>query len=270
MSLWNWLFGQRKSIDWEVGMDRLPTIERVDDQITIRNVRNFQHGCFGEYDPAFETRTFSLSEVETIDFIVVPFSFARGLAHTMTSFGFSDGRYITISVEARRRHGESYSLFKGLFGFFPLMYIVADERDAIGLRSVCRCDDVFMFPSAAKPTDAREMFLEVLDRIDRLSKIPERYNTLFNNCLTNIRTHVNHIWPRRVPYGWRVLFSGHAAFLAHELGLLKKHEGFASAHDEYQISHRARKHINADDFSRLIREPFAVESEATGVAETSS
>ena len=69
----------------------------------------------------------------------------------MMSFGTSDDQYLVVSVEARRRMNQKYSIIKGVFGAFPLMYVIADERDAIGQRVECRGDDVFLYPSSATP-----------------------------------------------------------------------------------------------------------------------
>ena len=58
----------------------------------------------------------------------------RGPAHAFVSFGFDDGGYVAISVEARREAGETYSPARGLMKQFEIMYVVGDERDLIGLR----------------------------------------------------------------------------------------------------------------------------------------
>ena len=49
-----------------------------------------------------------LAQLETVDFLVVPFNNAPSLAHTMLSFGFRNGQHLGVSVEARLEEGESY------------------------------------------------------------------------------------------------------------------------------------------------------------------
>ena len=71
-------------------MAELPTVDFVGSHVQIRNLRNFRYQCGGEYtEERFETRTYDLDEIESVDFITVPFSFSSDLAHTMMSFGLS-------------------------------------------------------------------------------------------------------------------------------------------------------------------------------------
>jgi hypothetical protein len=57
------------------------------------------------------------------------------MAHTMMSFEFEGGDCLCFSIEARKEKGEGYSAVKGLFRQFELVYIAADERDLIRLRT---------------------------------------------------------------------------------------------------------------------------------------
>ena len=41
--------------------------------------------------------------------MIVPFSNFDGPAHTMLSFGFSDGKKLVISAEVRKERGESFA-----------------------------------------------------------------------------------------------------------------------------------------------------------------
>jgi hypothetical protein len=69
---------------------------------------------------------------------MVPFNDNRALAHTMLSFGFEDGDYLGVSVEVRLEKGETYRPTLGLFGQFELIYVIADERDLIRVRTEYR------------------------------------------------------------------------------------------------------------------------------------
>ena len=76
---------------------------------------------------------------------------------------------------------------------------MASERDVIERRVNCDLCDVYVHRSTATPTQARELFLDVLRRVNKLAKEPEFYDTLTNNCTTNIRSHINHLKPDRGP-----------------------------------------------------------------------
>ncbi len=238
---------------WNVGFERLPVVRFNGDEVRVEGFRNFRYACDGSHEASYETRDYQISNVRTVDFIVVPFQNSSRFAHTMISFGFADQTQLVVSVEARLRQTQTYSLWKGLLGFFPLMYIIADERDAIGHRTEYRGNDVFLYPIAAEQDELEQFLRAVLQRAGSLSLRTERYNTLVNNCATNIRDHINSIWPRRVPWGWGVLMPGRADYLAYRLGLLASDETFAQTRQRARINDLAAGNWHDDRFSELIR-----------------
>ena len=238
---------------WAVGMERVPSIQFKGDQIVVENFRNFRYQCGFSHQEFYETRSINVPDLVSADFIVVPFSSQPDLAHTMMSFGTKDDQHVVVSVEARRRMGQKYGIIKGLFGMFPLVYVIADERDAIGQRIECRGDDVFIYRSSGTPDQVQEFFRCVMNRADKLSRSPERYNTVTNNCLTNIRYHLNKVAPGSVPWNWRLLVNRHSDYLAYSLGLLASSDTFESTREEANVSDRAAGNWHREDFSELIR-----------------
>ena len=250
---------QNKKIDpdaggpWDVGMERVPRVKVEGDQVHIENFRNFRYECDGSFEENYESRTIKINELESAEFIVVPFASQPDLAHTMMSFGSSDGQHTVVSVEARRKLNQKYGIIKGIFGAFPLMYAIADERDAIGQRTEMRGDDVYLYPVRASSEEVQTFFRNVMERVDKLSKAPEKYNTITNNCLTNIRLHINRIWPGRIPWNWRILINAHSDYLAYKLCLLDSHESFKSTREHANITAKAKGNWHREDFSQLIR-----------------
>ena len=234
-------------------MERIPLLTFAGDHLTIENFRNFRYDCNGRFEPQYETRTVDMRSVETADFIVVPFQGMADLAHTMVSFGCADGERIVVSVEARLRKNQKYGIWKGMVGVYPLIYIIADERDVIGLRVECRGDDVYVYRSKASAEHVNQFFRCMMRRADKLSKSPEKYNTVFNNCLTNLRYHVNRIWPGLVPVNWRLLFNAHSDYLAYKVGLLEEGESFESTREQARINERAHGNLDEPNFSQIIR-----------------
>ena len=238
---------------WDVGMERIPLVTFEGDSVIVENFRNFRYESDGTHEENYETRTINVPELVNADFIVVPFAKQPELAHTMMSFGFEDGQHIVVSVEARRRLNQKYGIIKGIFGAFPLMYAIADERDAIGQRTEIRGDDVYLYRSGATPQEIQSFFQCVMHRVHELSHSPETYNTITNNCLTNIRYHINRIWPKRVPWNWRLLINAHSDYLAYKLGMLESHESFKSTREHANITPKAKGNWHREDFSALIR-----------------
>ena len=249
-----------KNIDaggpWDVGMEKSPLVTfNGKESVVVQNYRNFRYEFDGSHEENYETRTVPVSELEFAEFVVIPFASQPSLAHTMMTFGTRDGRHTVVSIEARRRLNQKYGVVKGMFGAFPLMYVIADERDAIGQRTEIRGDEVYLYRIKATPEHVREFFLCVMKRVDKLSRQPETYNTVTNNCLTNIRTHMNRIWPNTVPWNWRILINAHSGFLAYKLGLLDTDESFALTQQKANITAKAKGQWRREDFSKLIREP---------------
>jgi len=238
---------------WGVGMERVPLVRFETNEVHIQNFRNFRFECDGSHEENYESRSIKIDELETADFIVVPFASQPDLAHTMMSFGSRDGNYTVVSVEARRRLNQSYGIIKGIFGAFPLMYAIADERDAIGQRTELRGDDVYLYRVRANPEQVQAFFRCVMRRVDKLSKSPEKYNTVTNNCLTNIRYHMNQVWPGLIPWNWRILINAHSDYLAYKLCLLESQETFQATREQALVTPRAKGNWHRDDFSEIIR-----------------
>ena len=78
----------------------------------------FRWDSAGAVHEAWDTRRYEVSQLESVSYVLTPFSQDwRGPAHAFLSFGFRDGRYLTVSVEARREQGETYSMLRTCGGF---------------------------------------------------------------------------------------------------------------------------------------------------------
>ena len=239
--------------DWSPDQKVLPTAEYHGKLLTVHNVRNCEYRSTTDYTVRHEDRTYDLDQLKTVDFIVVPFKEAPQLAHTMMSFGFADRDYLAVSVEIRKRADESFSAWKGMFPHYTIMYVAADERDVIALRTNHRHDDVFVHRTRATPEQARALLVDVMQRMNKLAVEPEFYNTFTNNCTTNIRRHVNDLAPGRVPYDYRVMMPGYSDQMAYKLGLLATTEPFPLAREHARVNELAFRHRDDADFSRQIR-----------------
>lgn len=242
--------------EWSLDQDRLATVEIAGDSVTLRNVRNAVYRSTQDFDVHWEDRRLDLRRLESVWFVVEPFATWRGPAHTFLSFGFDDGQYIAISAEIRRERGEAFSPFKGLLRQYELIYIVGDERDLIGLRANHRRDDVYLYPVRTTAASMRALLLSMLDRVNALATQPEFYNTLSNNCTSNIVDHIELITPGRVPFSFKTLLPAYADDLAFDLDLIDTplpRESYRAAH---QINDLALAHADREDFSKGIRARF--------------
>ncbi len=240
--------------DWRPEQAVLPEITFEGDVVRIRNVRNFRHHADGSATPAYDDRTYDLRKIERVWFGVSPFGTSwRGPAHVFLSFGFSDSQHVAISVEARKEVGEEYSIWKGLLRRYELMYVIADERDVIPLRTEVWGDPVHLYPTRATPDQARRIFVRMLERAEALRARPVFYNTVTNNCTSNIVEPVNEIATRRIRFGLDLLLPGYSDARAHRLGLLDTELPLEEARRVFLVNDRVAAAIGEEDFSLRIR-----------------
>ena len=198
-------------------------------------------------------RTININQIQSVDYVVVPFNNTPQIAHTLLSFGLDNGTYLGVSVEVRREKGEGYSAWRGLTRQLELMYVLADERDLIGVRTSHRDSDVYIYPTVATPKQAQALFQSVVTRMNKLAADPEFYHTITNNCTTNLKLHVNELSPNRVPYDWKILLPGHSAEYAYELGLLDRRIPFEDLQALALVQEEANESLDSPQFSQLIR-----------------
>jgi hypothetical protein len=241
------------SRDWSPDLAVLPYAEFSGNSVIVHNIRNCAYASDEDYVVNHYDQTFDLREVETVDFLVVPFEDMPSLAHTMLSFGFSNGDHLGVSVEARLEQGERYSPVLGGLRQYELTYVVADERDLIVRRTKHRDVDVYLYRTVATPEQSRTLFVDVMQRVNKLYHQPEFYDTLTNNCTTNLARHVNRMRPGRLPYDMRILLPGLSDQLAYEVGILQREGSFAETRRQARVTKKANRYSDSRDFSVRIR-----------------
>jgi hypothetical protein len=238
--------------DWQPDVARLPSATIDGHLVTIQNVRDFAYPSPTTAVERWEKRTYDLDQVVGFDMFLSSWG-ARGIAHTISSWEFSDGRHLAISIETRKEKGEEYSALLGFFRQYELYYVVADERDVIGVRAGPRRENVHLYRLRGSPALARALLLDYLRELNRLARAPEWYNALTHNCTTTIRHHVQAVSAGR-RFDWRILANGYLDELGYERGQINTSLPFPELRRRSDITARARGAANSADFSRLIRE----------------
>ncbi len=119
-----------------------------DQKVTVHNVRNFQYRTKDDFDSVYEDRTYDLDDLITVDFLISYWG-STSVAHTLLLFVFKTGDPLAVSVEIRSERGESFHPLPGLFKQFEIIYVWADERDVIGLRTNHRDELAFLYATVA-------------------------------------------------------------------------------------------------------------------------
>jgi hypothetical protein len=237
--------------DWQPDVAQKAWADIQGDEVTLHNVRNCDYRTETDYTPHWETRTVRISQITGID-LAVDYWGSPWIAHPIASFQFADAPPLCFSIETRKKLGQTYSTIGGLYRQFELIYIVADERDVIRVRTNYRDEDIYLYRTTISPARARERFLEYIHSLNALRNKPRWYNAITTNCTTSIRTQ--HPPNERLPWDWRILLNGKGDELMFERHVLVTGGlPFAELKTRSLIDNRARAANDSPDFSQLIR-----------------
>jgi hypothetical protein len=142
---------------------------------------------------------------------------------------------------------------KGLFRQFELIYVVADERDLVRLRTNYRKgEEAYLFRLKASPAQVRKFFMNYIREMNRLREEPRWYNAILHNCSTSIRMQTAAA--DRAPWDWRMLVNGHGDKMLYERAVIATNLPLAELKERSHVNARARAADKSADFSRLIRQ----------------
>jgi hypothetical protein len=236
---------------WQPDVAQIAWAEINGDEVTLHNVRNCGYRTDTDFTPHWETRSVRLSQIMGMD-VAINYWGSPWISHPIVSFLFADALPLCFSIETRKTIGQSYSALRGLYRQYTLIYIVADERDCIRLRSNYRHEDVYLYHTLASPAQARERFFEYIKAMNELRDHARWYNEITANCTTSIRTQrsVNE----RAPWDWRMLINGKADELLYARHAIATGGlPFSELKERSLINQRAISADRDPDFSGVIR-----------------
>jgi hypothetical protein len=252
VALWWTSIPPSNARDWTPDVSRTARVTFDGSRVTIENVRNFKYRSESDYDQRWETRSYDLDRIKGVD-LFISFWGPTEIAHTIVSWDFDNGQHLAISIETRKEKGESYSAIRGFFRQYELYYVVADERDLVGLRANYRGEQVYLYRISATPAQARALLVDYLNEVNQLADHPEWYNALTQNCTTAIRGHAQNIGAGG-SLDWRLLANGHLDELLYERGQIDTSIPFAELRSRSNITEKAKAAGDSPDFSARIRQ----------------
>jgi len=248
-----WFFSiqPRSDRDWAIEVTRLPWATVDGDRVVVHDVRNFEYRSETDFTPRWDDRTYDLSTLRATDLMLVYWG-SPAIAHAMVSFVFDDGQCLAVSIETRKEMPESYSALQGFFRQYELIFVFADERDVVRLRTEFRNEDVYLYHTNLTPAQSRQILVSYLAAANSLKERPEFYNALTTNCATSVVTRVQNAGVS-AKLTWETLLSGYAARQAYANGRLDTRLPYEELQRRSYVNPAARAAGNDSEFSRLIR-----------------
>jgi hypothetical protein len=240
--------------NWQSDVDRTAWAEINGDRVTIHNLRNCDYRSETDYANCWSDRTLYLSQMRAADLFLtnwgIPFA-----SHPIVSFQFGDNEHVAFSIEARYKAGQAYSTILGFFRQYGLIFVAADERDVIRLRTNYRKDEeVYMYRVHVQPDVARAMFLTYLTYLNKLKDHPEWYNALTRNCTTTLDKQLAADVNNPQPWNYQFVLNGTLDELLYERGrLVTGGLTFPELKQREHINAAAQAANRSPDFSALIR-----------------
>ena len=251
LAVFIWYLGDAPSNhrDWSTEYAITTAVSENGEVLTFKNIRNFDDLSAAGMVPHYYDASFPLNQLTSVD-LVSSYWAGDAIAHIFLTFGFQDRRHLAISIETRRQRRFAYSTIAGFFHHYELFYVVADERDLIGVRTDIRHERVYLYRLEISPPRQRALLMSYVNEIERLSAHPEWYNTLTDNCTTGILKRAET--PGRILLNWRIILSGYAPDYAYNFGLLNNSVSFQTLKAESLIIRPAGSTITSN-FSEDIR-----------------
>ena len=236
--------------NWQPDVARLPPAIIQGDRITVHDIRDFDYRTASDFTPQYGTQIFDLANLRGVD-LFIDYWGSPYIAHPIVSFDFGPQGRLCFSIEIRPKVGQPYSPLGGLYRRYELIYIAANERDVIRVRTNCKHEDIYLYRVQLPLSDVQKRFMDYLRRINELYERAEWYNEVTENCTTSIRAQQ----PRanRIPWDWRMLINGFMDQMLYERHFLAGDLPFAELKERALINKRALDAGDSPDFSERIR-----------------
>ena len=254
-----WFVAQAPSHDrdWTRDTAVLPRVSFDGTLATVEMLRDFDYRTVEDFDARYITKRFDVSKIRAMDFILSHWLPDQNIAHALLSFDFGSDDVLCLSVEARMEKTEpAYDFLRGLYNRYELIYILGTERDLVRVRTNYYKTDMYLYRTSYSPEDAQRLLRHILQRVEDLAEHPSFYNSVTQNCLTALASHVDAIWPGSMPWSTGLLLPGYLPRQVYEEGGIDTELTFEEFRARARINEAANAADSAPDFSRRIRAPL--------------
>jgi len=208
---------------WFLGHSKTASISIEGDHVEIKNFRDVDWLTLNSTtlldDNSFKDIEFKLSDIQSLKAVVSRFAILSEIAHIFIFFELKDKTSIGLSIEARKREGQRYSLFGGLTARFDIIYLFSSYRDLIDVR-LMRNEKVYSFPIKSTPEEIQSLFRVAAYRTNLIKEEPELYHLFLRNCTTEIVKLVDEIAEPNFSRWIQSFFPGYAGKALFDMGLI--------------------------------------------------
>jgi len=195
---WFLLVPAPSQADWSPETQVAPQVEVIGKLVKVRGIRDFHWRGPSEFEAAWVDKTFDLSRLRGADFFL-SFWGPKRICHTFVSFAFErpEGglEHVAVSIEVRKKVGQTYSPVGSLFRQFTLIYVWATETDVVRVRTNFRDEQVYRYAVRLEPEQLRQAFLNYAQQTQNLHDHPRWYNAVTSNCGIDI---LRTVWGNQI------------------------------------------------------------------------
>jgi hypothetical protein len=220
---------------WTDDAKILPDVTINEKNIEVQNLRDWRYERGVVISNSYYNETFDLDKIEKAYFLINPFGKWEGVGHTFFLFEFTDGKSVSVSVEARRPEGVGYGAIKGLFNNYEMWYTWGSAADLFSRRAVYHNEDLYIYPLIIKPETARGLFIDLAKTTESLETKPRFYNTVTSNCTNVLADSANRVNKGSIPWNFARIFTGYADNKLYELKLIPHDKPFEVIFEESRI-----------------------------------
>ena len=218
---------------------RITTDVQQPELVQVDHVRNFRWRSDTDYTQQWETRRYDLRQLRSVD-VALSYWMGPAIAHTLVSFGFSDGQQLVFSIEIRKERHEQFDPVAGFFKQYEMVLVAADERDILAVRTNVRDEQVHLYRVKLPQQEMRELFMAYARQATQLEHAPRFYHTLTANCTTIIWQLARRIG-QPLPTDARLLASGYLPEYLRDTGALESMQPLEVLRTTGDITARAQQ-----------------------------
>lgn len=250
------IFTKQPSLErnWTEDAKILPDISITDSIVRVKNLRDWRYIRGEVISKTYYEETFDLNKIEKAYFLLNPFGKWEGVGHTFFLFEFSDGKTVSVSVEARRPEGLDYGAIKGLFNNYETWYTWGSAADLFSQRALYHNEDLYMYPLLITPQTVRGLFKDLAQTTENLETQAQFYNTINSNCTNVLADSANRVNKGSIPWTFARIFTGYADNKLYNLKLIPHGKPFEDIFNASRIDIQIKEILEKDKL--LSKEDF--------------